>query len=112
MNPRYPLVALRAKHRCEYCRAPEIMFNTVFEVEHIDPPGAGGSNDDANLALACRSCNLNKSDHTTANDPISGEIARLFNPRSDSWDDHCTVELDQTICGTTAIGRPTVERLS
>lgn len=37
MNPYYTLVADRAAHRCEYCRAPEIVFNFPFEVEHILP---------------------------------------------------------------------------
>ena len=34
MNPHYPLVAQRAAHHCEYCRAPEAVFNFAFEVEH------------------------------------------------------------------------------
>ena len=37
MNPRYAPVAERAGHRCEYCRAPEAIFNFPFEVEHIVP---------------------------------------------------------------------------
>jgi hypothetical protein len=35
MNPQYAEVARRAGHRCEYCRAPEIIFNFPFEVEQI-----------------------------------------------------------------------------
>jgi hypothetical protein len=35
MNPRYVQVALRAEHRCEYCHAPEVVFNFPFEVEHV-----------------------------------------------------------------------------
>jgi hypothetical protein len=35
MNPRYPLVALRARHRCKYYHAPEAVFNSLLEVEHI-----------------------------------------------------------------------------
>ncbi|XWK90165.1 MAG: hypothetical protein U7127_08970 [Phormidium sp.] len=27
MNPFYTLVADRATHRCEYCHAPELVFN-------------------------------------------------------------------------------------
>ena len=111
MNPRYPQVALRAKHRCEYCHAPEVLFNSIFEVEHVDPSAQGGSNEEENLALACRSCNLNKSNHRNAKDPTSSEVVRLFNPRIDNWDENFTVELDETIRGTTAIGRGTVERL-
>lgn len=37
MNPNYERVAERANHRCEYCQAPELVFNFPFEVEHIIP---------------------------------------------------------------------------
>ncbi len=37
MNPLYPFVAERAERRCEYCRAPEEVFNFAFEVEHLLP---------------------------------------------------------------------------
>ena len=62
MNPRYALVAARAGHRCEYCQAPEAIFNFPFEVEHVVPPGKAGPDTEDNWALACRSCNLFKSD--------------------------------------------------
>ena len=52
MNPAYPVVSERAEHRCEYCRAPELVFNFPFEVEHIVPVCRGGANTDANLALS------------------------------------------------------------
>jgi hypothetical protein len=35
MNPFYPLVALRAYYRCEYCHAPEFVFSFPFEIEHV-----------------------------------------------------------------------------
>jgi hypothetical protein len=54
MNPHYPLVARRADHRCEYCRAPEAVFNFPFEVEHVVPSSRGGADDESNLCLACR----------------------------------------------------------
>ncbi|MGM3306506.1 HNH endonuclease [Anabaena sp. WFMT] len=54
MNPFYHLVADRAFHRCEYCHAPELVFNFPFEVEHIFPTSRGGVNVEINLALACR----------------------------------------------------------
>ena len=31
MNPFYHLVADRAFHRCEYCHAPELVYNFPFE---------------------------------------------------------------------------------
>jgi hypothetical protein len=54
MNPHYPEVALRAGHRCEYCHAPEAVFNLPLEVEHIVPMARGGEDAAANWALACR----------------------------------------------------------
>ncbi|MEM9220237.1 MAG: HNH endonuclease [Cyanobacteria bacterium P01_F01_bin.150] len=58
MNVHYQTVAQRANHQFEYCKAPELVFNFPFEVEHIVPICLSGSDDVSNLALACRSCNL------------------------------------------------------
>ncbi|HSU68508.1 MAG TPA: HNH endonuclease signature motif containing protein [Tepidisphaeraceae bacterium] len=111
MNPHYPLVARRAGHRCEYCHAPEVAFNFAFEIEHVRPPAAGGTDHEANLALGCRSCNLYKSDDTAGVDPLTGETVQLFHPRTDRWDEHFFVEPDSSILATTAIGRATIDRL-
>lgn len=59
MNPYYPQVALRAGHWCEYCHAPEAVFNLSLEVEPIVPVARGGEEDAmTNWALACRARNL------------------------------------------------------
>jgi 5-methylcytosine-specific restriction endonuclease McrA len=73
MNPHYPEVSHRAAHRCEYCHAPEVIFNFPFEVEHVIPICHKGTDDLANLALACRS-SLTKSDLTGC--PISETLRR------------------------------------
>jgi hypothetical protein len=112
MNPHYALVAQRAGHRCEYCRAPEAVFNFPFEVEHITPSIHGGADHESNWALSCRSCNLHKSD---AEDGIDAQTARtvaLFHPRLQRWEDHFAVnEVTGGVNGVTAIGRATVARL-
>ena len=92
MNPRYGRVAARAAHRCEYCRAPEVIFNLPFEVEHMVPTRRGGDDTESNWALSCRSCNLHKSDHQEAIDPQTGAIVPLFQPRLQRWDEHFSVE--------------------
>jgi HNH endonuclease len=81
VNPHYLFVARRAGHRCEYCHAPEVAFNFPFEVEHISPSARGGASDPSNFALGCRACNLFKSDETSAPDPLTNELVRLFHPR-------------------------------
>lgn len=112
MNPYYDLVAARAQNRCEYCRAPEAIFNLPFEVEHIRPAMLGGDNVDHNLALSCRSCNSFKSDRIVGIDEDSNAEARLFNPRVDLWNEHFAFNGESAeIAGLTPVGRATVSRL-
>jgi hypothetical protein len=112
VNPRYPAVARRADHRCEYCRTPERLFNTKFEVEHVIPVNRGGSGDTGNLALACRVCNQKKGDATTGPDPATGAVVTLFDPRRDRWSEHFAVDPDDLrVVGQTPTGRAAVDRL-
>jgi hypothetical protein len=112
LNPHYPRIAERARHRCEYCRAPEVIFNFPFEVEHIIPSAQGGADEEFNMALACRACNLFKADRLHAVDDSTQEAVRLFDPRSQRWGEHFQVEMDSgRILGTTPIGRATVAAL-
>ncbi|MBS1796939.1 MAG: HNH endonuclease [Acidobacteria bacterium] len=111
MNPHYSIVAERAEHLCEYCRAPEAVCNFPFEVDHFIPLSQNGSNETENLVLACRSCNAFKAFHEIG---LSEEstAARLFNPRRDTWTEHFhfnpeTFEIE----GLTAIGWGTINRL-
>ena len=112
MNPEYVDVARRAGHCCEYCHAPEVIFNFPFEVEHIVPRASGVREAEAELALACRSCNVHKSARTAATDSSSGTMVRLFNPRTDQWSEHFRADVDSgEISALTAIGRVTVKLL-
>ena len=109
MNRHYAPVAERSGHRCEYCHAPEAIFNLPFEVEHIVPTSRGGADDESNLALACRACNLYKSDQLSGVDEVTRELVPLFHPRRDHWEAHFRVESeDGSIQGLTTTGRVTV----
>lgn len=68
MNPSYPWIAERAGHRCEYCHAPEKVFNSIFEIEHIIPVSQQGTDEEDNLALSCRACNAHKYDFLTGDE--------------------------------------------
>lgn len=113
MNPHYPFVTQRASHRCEYCHAPEVIFNVAFEVDHIIPLSKQGRDEETNWCLSCRICNLRKLDHTDGFDPFCQQKVRLFNPRLDVWDEHFTAPTQPPfhLEGKTPIGRATVERL-
>ena len=109
MNRHYARVSERAGHRCEYCHAPEAIFNLPFEVEHIVPTSRGGLDDESNLALACRACNLYKSDQLTGVDETTLERIPLFHPRRDHWETHFRVESDDgSIHGLSPTGSVTV----
>lgn len=101
-----------ARNRCGYCLSPQHLVMARLEIEHIAPLARGGTDDEANLWLACPICNRHKSDKTTAIDPLTGELASLFNPRTQSWSDHFAWDSDGIrIIGRTPIGRATVAAL-
>lgn len=105
----YDIVAARASHRCEYCHAPEVLFNHRFPIDHVIPRVFGGSDELANLALACHACNSHKYQKQIALDTIRNKAFRLFNPRRDKWKKHFRWNLTRTqIIGRPAIGRTTI----
>lgn len=112
MNPNYVFVAGRARHICEYCGAPEAVFNLPFEVEHIVPLARGGKNFRENLALSCRSCNLYKSHAVSGFDETAQQESRFFNPHADVWAKHFALEkTNAEIEGLTVVGRVTIAGL-
>jgi hypothetical protein len=63
-----------------------------------------------NLALACRACNLYKSDSIESLDPFTGRTVPLFQPRHDRWD-HFRGSESGTLEGLSDVGRATVDCL-
>ena len=111
----YPQVAARARHICEYCRAPEQISPDRFQVEHIRPRARGGQDQLSNLALSCPRCNRQKLHATHVIDHESGTLVALYNPRRDVWSEHFDVRITADamfIDGLTAVGRVTVARLA
>jgi len=85
-------VARRAGQRCEYCLIHEDDVGFWHQVDHIVSRKHGGSSAADNLAYACVICNRHKGSDVASIDPRTGEIVRLFNPRSDHWADHFQLE--------------------
>lgn len=106
-------VRKRAKFLCEYCHASEQWQYVSFTVDHVIPLSKGGANSSDNLALACFHCNRRKSDKFTAFDEQSLSEVPLFNPRTDSWQEHFIWSIDTlVIIGLTPTGRATAALLA
>jgi hypothetical protein len=105
-------IAEQASFRCEYCRCPESHSLSTFAIEHIQPEKGGGADEESNLAYSCSGCNGIKGLAVSATDPESGEIAPLFHPRQNAFEEHFIWSEDfLMLTGTTPTGRATVERL-
>lgn len=106
------LVRQRAGYLCEYCHADERWQYVPFQMEHVLPQPAGGTDTLDNLALACFHCNRRKSDKRTAPDPQTDEEMSLFNPRVHRWAEHFIWSADGLrIIPLTVIGRVTEQLL-
>jgi hypothetical protein len=103
-------VRSRANQQCEYCLMHQALQGATFHVEHVTPRAKGGSTTLENLALACPSCNLHKSDNTTAKESQKAVSVALFNPRTQHWPKHFRFNVYH-IEGLTDVGRATVVAL-
>ncbi|MGB1285633.1 MAG: HNH endonuclease [Aggregatilineales bacterium] len=103
------IVFERAEGCCEYCQTCEENTGQAMHIEHIDPQGGDILE---NLCLACANCNLSKAAATTAIDPQTEQIVRLFHPRQQNWSTHFEWTTDGLrLQGKTPAGRATIDRL-
>lgn len=105
------LVRHRAGDRCEYCLLRQEPTGLAHHIEHIIARQHHGSDDPANLALACNRCNAYKGPNLTGIDPANHELVPLFHPRRDVWKDHFEFQ-GPRIVGLTATGRATIDVLA
>ena len=99
------IVHEHASHRCEYCRIDQVA-DPLFrlDVEHIVSRQHGNSDDLSNIALWCGHYNRLKGPNLAAIDPETGQLTRLFNPRTDSWDEHFVLS-SGTVRGQTRLAQ-------
>lgn len=100
----------RAGARCEYCRLPERFATFRFQQDHVIARKHSGPTHLENLAWSCADCNAHKGSDLTGLDPSTGRLERLFNPRTDRWDEHFQWDGAELV-GMTAMGRVTVALL-
>jgi hypothetical protein len=85
----------------------QALQGATFHIEHVIPRSKGGPTRAENLAFACPSCNLKKSNRIRATDPSTGSLVTLFDPRRDVWREHF-VWRGYRMAGISPIGRATV----
>src|SRR5438094_1702221 len=104
------MVRERAKNRCEYCRLPEAFSERPFQIDHVHAKQHVTDDTGQNLALSCDRCNGNKGPNVAGIDPITREVVPLFNPRTQSWEEHFGWNGPQLI-GLTTVGKVTIHVL-
>ena len=104
-------VRSRANNACEYCKLEQWHSGLTHHIEHVTARQHVGTDDLANLALACHRCNLFKGPNLAGIDSKTGRLVRLFHPRRMKWSFHFRW-LGSFLVGRTAIGRATIAVLN
>jgi hypothetical protein len=105
------LVRSRAGYACEYCRLPQRFSRLTFPVDHVIARQHHGATTESNLALACGYCNLHKGPNIAGIDPQTGNLTRLFHPRSDKWREHFRLD-GAVVVGLSDVARATISVLA
>lgn len=101
----------RANRHCEYCLIHEDDVLIPHEPDNVIATKHGGQTDESNLAWACFLCNRAKGSDIASVDPESGDVVRMFSPRTDLWGEHFQLQPDARLIGRTPIGGTTVSLL-
>lgn len=103
-------VVRRADNCCEYCLLDQDDIFFSFEIDHIISEKHGGLTVAENLCLSCPDCNAYKGSDIGSIDPETSLITRLFDPRTQIWDEHFRLD-NFVIEPLTGNGRVTVKIL-
>lgn len=100
----------RAGFTCEYCRIREADCVLDLQIEHIIAEKHGGASVIENLAASCVFCNRHKGSDIASISRTTGQVVRLFNPRSDQWNAHFQIS-GALITAITEVGEATARLL-
>lgn len=103
-------VYLRAAGRCEYCLVHQNDSYAPHQIDHVIAEKHGGTTILSNLALSCVLCNRRKGSDISSVDPETRQVAPLYNPRTELWSHHFSLE-GLRVVGKTPEGRATVALL-
>jgi 5-methylcytosine-specific restriction endonuclease McrA len=101
----------QANGLCEYCLQSNLFSFTPHQIDHIISLKHGGKTELENLAYACFGCNNAKSSDVGTVLLPERIFIRLFNPRTDNWNDHFEIYLGK-FYAKTQIGEATIKVLN
>ncbi len=101
------IVRQRANFACEYCGVSETETGGELTIDHFKPQSKSGLDEPENLVYACSRCNLYKGDYF----PETDSDQKIFNPRTDSSEEHFIFLANGQIQPLTETGRFTIRRL-
>ncbi len=104
------IVESRANHLCEYCLIHRDDTYLGCQVDHVISEKHGGLTEADNLSYACTFCNRAKGTDIGSIAPSTGQFTRFFNPRTDHWADHFSLN-GVVVEPRTPIGEATVRLL-
>jgi hypothetical protein len=90
---------------------PQAVSTLKLTVDHVVAVQHHGPDEAENLALACIVCNRHKGPNLSGIDPETGAVITLFNPRSQSWQQHFSWR-GAILAGLTDHGRATIDVLA
>jgi len=97
----------RSNCTCEYCLLHEDDVLIPHEADHIIAVKHRGKTHESNLAWTCFTCNRAKASDLSSIDVQTDQLVRLFNPRTDHWEEHFRLARDGQIIPLTDVGRVT-----
>lgn len=95
----------------EYCKLPDAILLTPFEIDHAVAQKHHGPTVFSNRVYSGLHCNRHKGTDLVGLDPKTKKLTRLFNPRRHKWDHHFHYD-GSVLIGKTAVGRTTVDVLA
>ncbi len=101
------IVRQKANFACEYCGVSETDAGGELTIDHFKPQSKSGSDEPKNLVYACSRCNLYKGDYFSETDSDK----KIFNPRSDSSENHFIFLANGQVQPLTETGKFTIVRL-
>jgi hypothetical protein len=97
----------RANFACEYCGVTETDAGGELTVDHYQPQSKGGADVLENLIYCCIRCNQYKADYWTDD----SSAPSLWNPRTESFEEHFLTLIDGNLHPLTDISRFTIRLL-